>query len=217
MLLISVLALVALAKGVQAQDAMTFRLGSTGQCAGPCPEVITAEGEIADRTPGDFVNFVRGNSPGGNPNAVIFINSPGGKVVAAMELGKIFRRMGVSAVVGRPEPRLDGGPIRFSGASCFSACVYALMGAKTRVIPRQSRVGLHRMFAYESGADSGDVAGDRRRRFDDGRVAGVLERYSAMMGVSPGLVHAAEHGSFDGLRILTPSEIAKWRLGSPKL
>ena len=38
---------------------------------------------------------------------------------------------------------------------CYSACVYALMGAATRVAPPQSRVGIHRMGRErEAGAGS---------------------------------------------------------------
>lgn len=215
MLFLYVLGLLAFTEAVQAAETMTFRLASTGKCGVSCPKVIAAEGEITDRTPRDFVDFVYGNLPGRHLDALVLIDSPGGKVVAAMELGKVFRRIGVAAMVARAEPPFDSGPIRFSGGSCFSACVYALMGAKKRVVPRQSKVGLHRMFAYESGADPADFTGERRRRFDNGKMAGVLQRYAAMMGVSPNLVDAAEHGSFDTARVLTPTEIAKWRLSSP--
>jgi hypothetical protein len=216
MIFIIVLGVLPLAGEVHGEEAMTFRFASTGTCAAPCSKVIAAEGEITDRTPQDFLDFIHGNSLGSNSDAIIFINSPGGKVVAAMELGKIFRRTGIAAAVARAEIRSDNRPIRIAGGSCFSACVYALMGAKTRVIPRQSRVGLHRMFAYESGLDFAESTGSRRRRLDDGKVAGALKRYSGMMGISPDLVHAAEHGSPDTLRILSPTEISKWRLSSPK-
>ena len=36
-----------------------------------------------------------------------------------------------------------------TGGGCYSACVYALMGAEKRVIPHGSKVGIHRMFTYE--------------------------------------------------------------------
>ncbi len=213
MLLIQVLALLAFAPAAGAEDAMSFRLAASRGCGGgSCPQVIAAEGEITNRTPADFVDFFRQNLSGSSSGVLVLINSPGGKVVAAMELGKAFRRMGAAAMVGR----VDNGGHRFAGGSCFSACVYALMGAKKRIVPRNSKVALHRMFAYESGDPSG-FAGPRQRRFDDGRMAAALQRYAAAMGVSPDLVRAAEHGSSDGPRMLSPMEIAKWRLGAPKL
>lgn len=171
MLFIVVLGLLALARAVHAEEAMTFCLSSTGKCSAPCPKVIAAEGEITDRTPGDFLNFVHRTLPGGNLDAIVVINSPGGKVLAATQLGKLFRRIGVAAMVARAEPRFDNSPIRFGSGSCFLACVYAFMGAKTPIIPRQSKLVLHRMFAYESGGDLADATGERRRRLDDGRMA----------------------------------------------
>ncbi|MFM9152903.1 MAG: hypothetical protein ACKOPC_04745, partial [Methylocystis sp.] len=36
---------------------------------------------------------------------------------------------------------------------CYSACVYALMGGSRRVIPPESRVGVHRMFNYSTNFD----------------------------------------------------------------
>jgi hypothetical protein len=37
------------------------------------------------------------------------------------------------------------------------------------------------------------------------------------MGVSSGLITLAEHTSPDIIHVLTPAEIARWRLGSSKL
>lgn len=215
---LTIVCLLALAGAAAAEEAMTFHLAAIGnphKCGGACPKVIAAEGEIVDATPDAFFDFLGGHRDDGNVHAIVFLNSPGGKVVAAMELGKIFRRAGIAAVVARAEPHVDDGLTHFTGGRCFSACVYALMGAKKRVIPPQSKVGLHRMFAYDSGGDGAASASERRRRYDDGRMAGVLQRYSSTMGINPALVRNAEHGAPDALRILTPTQIAKWRLGSP--
>jgi hypothetical protein len=46
-------------------------------------------------------------------------------------------------------------------------------------------------------------------------MAAMLRRYSNMMGVSPELIAATEQGTSDAIRILTPAEIARWRLASP--
>jgi hypothetical protein len=146
-LFIFIFSLLAVAPAVHA-EAMTFRLGASGHCGAPCPTVIVAEGEITNGTPNDFLDFVRGNL-GSNSYAIVFLNSPGGKVVAAIELGKIFRRRGIAAAVAQADSSFENGRIRFTGAKCYSACVYALMGAKQRIVPRQSTVGLHRMFASE--------------------------------------------------------------------
>lgn len=202
-----------------AQD-MSFRLVSVGdraKCGDTCPVVISAEGEITNETPNAFLSFVEGNVGSNNLHAVVFINSPGGKVVASMELGKILRRIGAAAIVGRVDPGARNGMSEFVAARCLSACVYALMGAKKRVIPPQSLVGIHRMFTYVDAADPDSSMVVRYRRYDNGEMAAVLSRYTGMMGVSPALITMAEHVSSDRIHIMTRAEIAHFRLGSSKL
>lgn len=213
------LALALVPHQARAQD-MSFRLVSVGdraKCGGACPVVIAAEGEITNETPNAFLSFVEGNVGSNNLHAVVFLNSPGGKVVASMELGKILRQIGAAAIVGRVDPGARNGMSEFLSARCLSACVYALMGAKRRVIPPQSLVGIHRMFTYVNAADPDSTTVVRYRRYDNGQMAAVLSRYTGMMGVSPALITMAEHISSDRIHIMTRAEIAHFHLGSSKL
>ncbi len=204
-----------------AQD-MTFRTMSMAgfdSCQKNCPELIVAEGEIADSTPQAFLNFIKQNSGNKNLRSVVFLQSPGGKVAAAMKLGLVLRKTGAAAIVAHVLSQGEGGgDVKgFGSGRCFSACVYALIGAKKRVIPPESRVGIHRMFTLEAGRDpTGDSKGVRKQ-FDDGKVASALADYVAKMGVSRDLVDYAEQVAPDKIHIVTPAEIARWRLGSPKL
>lgn len=196
-------------------DDMSFRLVSLGaHCGGRnCPAVIAAQGQITDQTPSEFLRFVENNVGRADLHAVIFLDSPGGKVVAAMELGRIWRRLGVAAVVGRPDSS-DGG--QFLAARCLSACVYALIGAKKRVVPHGSIVGVHRMFFYEG--EAGPLSDDsaRRRHYDNGGMKALLAHYTSRMGVSPALISEAERISSDDIHILTRAEIARYHLASSK-
>ena len=98
---------------------------------------------IEEDTPQAFVDFAREASLSQKLRSVIFINSPGGNVVASMELGNAFRRLRAAAIVaGFASQGGRSGPV---AGQCLSACVYALMGAFRRVVPSASRVGLHRM------------------------------------------------------------------------
>lgn len=194
---------------------MSFRLVSvdSGRCGAHCPQAIAADGEISDATPGEFIDFVRASARGRNVRSVIFLNSPGGKVVASMELGRIFRKVGAATVVARAVE--DGeGHAHLAAGRCFSACVYALMGGRKRVVPDQSLVGIHRMFALEAGADPAGGGGGARRRYDNGDMRSALARYSASMGVSRDLINHAEHIPPDSIHLLSRSEVARWRLGS---
>jgi hypothetical protein len=223
--LLPVLALLVLACGLALQsgaaraDDMSFQLvslGDNGRCASNCPAVIAAEGQITDRTPGDFMSFVANNVGQADLHAVIFLDSPGGKVVAAMELGRIWRRLGVAAIVGRPDPAQPRSASQFLAARCLSACVYALIGAKKRVIPAGSLVGVHRMFFYEG--EAGPLGDDSaaHRHYDNGGMRAVLSHYTGRMGVSPALITMAEHISSDNLHILSRAEIAQFNLGSAR-
>jgi hypothetical protein len=204
--------IIALACGATAAPAgaeeMSFRQVTLAarQCGGDCPQVVAAEGEIVEDTPDVFARFLRSHVGSEPLRGILLIDSPGGKVIASMGLG-------MAVVVARVAA--EGGPL-VSGR-CYSACVYALMGGRKRVIPRQSRVGVHRMFNYVDGVDpmSGEVL--RERRYADGGMRKALARYSASMGVSRDLIALAERTSPDRVHLLTASEIARWRLGSPNL
>lgn len=204
--------------GVAHADDMGFQLvsvGDPGRCGRNCPAVIAAEGEITDSTPSQFLEFVRENVSQANLHAVVFLNSPGGKVAASMELGRAFRRIGAAVIVAQVDPNSPGRVNSFIGGRCLSACVYALIGARKRVIPPESLVGIHRMFAYVDGVDArGDE--ERYRLYDNGTMRSILSHYTGMMGVSPALITMAEHISSDRIHILTRREISRYRLGSSR-
>ena len=127
-----------------------------------------------------------------------------------MELGKIFRQIGAAVIVGQPASGA------LAGGTCFSACVYALIGGKKRVIPPQSQAGIHRMVAYGGGFDS-QFGGAATMRLDNGTVAAALSRYSAAMGVNPAIIGLAEHIPPGQLHVLSRGEIARWNLAVSRL
>ena len=199
-------------------EEMSFRVVSvsSGGCGANCPQVIAAQGEIGPETPDAFVAFVRENARGGNLHGIVLLDSPGGKVVASMELGQAIRKLGMAVIVARPAADQSRTMALVSGR-CYSACVYALMGGRRRVIPPQSSVGIHRMFNYSTSFDIAEGGLVRERNYDDGGMLQTLSRYAAMMGVSTELVKLAERTSPDKLYVLTGTDIARWRLGSRKL
>ncbi|HMN74206.1 MAG TPA: hypothetical protein PKA55_20275 [Rhodoblastus sp.] len=205
-----------LAFGGPASADMQFSLTTIGgNCGAHCPQAIVADGEITDATPDEFVAFVRANSRAGNVRSVVLLNSPGGKVVASMELGRVFRKVGAATIVARAVSDSEGRS-HLAAGRCFSACVYALMGGRKRVVPAQSLVGIHRMFALEAGADPAGGSGGARRRFDNGDMRDTLARYSQAMGVSRDLINRAESTPTESIHVLSPQEVARWRLGSSR-
>jgi len=180
-------------------------------CRSRCPQVIVAEGQIGNSTPNEFLQFLRENASNQDLHTVVFLNSQGGYVVASMELGHIFRRIGAATVVARVGGSAGRG--RFLTASCLSACVYAFMGGRKRVAPPGSVLGIHRMFANQ---EHTNFFGDSKteRIYDNGSMAVMLMNYSSRMGISRDLIRSAEHISSQSIHLITPGEMARWNLAS---
>jgi len=199
-------------------DDMSFQLvsvGNSARCSGHCPAVITAQGEITDQTPAEFLTFIQDNVGRADLHAVIFLDSPGGKVVASMDLGRIWRRLGVAAVVGRSDPGATSAS-QFLAGRCLSACVYALIGAQKRVVPAGSIVGIHRMFFYDGEAGPLGDGNAGLRHYDNGGMKALLSHYTSRMGVSPELISFAERISSDNIHVLSRAEIARYHLASAR-
>jgi hypothetical protein len=178
---------------------MTFSSTSapTPQCGSRCPSVVIAEGVIEPETPEEFREFALREALSPAHPSLVYLDSPGGNVVASMELGDEFRRLRVTAIVAGL-----AGAGAVSG-QCASACVYALMGAARRFADPSSRVGLHRMsMAPEFGSSE-------ERRFADSRLISIVAGYAARMGVSPSIVRMAEALPPDSVRILTAEEMRR--------
>lgn len=177
--------------------------------------VISATGHISERTPEMFLDFLQKNSRSG-VHAVVFLDSPGGIVLASMEFGTLLRKIGAAAVVAKISSGFLGAKASVTPAKCLSACVYALIGARKRVIPPESEVGIHKMFLTVDGADVTALSTKQDRATASG-LRGLLSSYTGKMGVSPELIARAEKIPSEELHILTRAEIKKWRLGVPNL
>jgi hypothetical protein len=230
--------LLVLSMGAQASAEMTFRVVSPSdpsKCRGPCSSVIQAEGKITNETPRQFVEFTRTQIASGvRLRNIVLIHSPGGAVEGSLNLGAVFRRLGTTVIVARSHqnsgffgalfPQRDGrsGDVIADGsitnAVCTSACVYAVMGGKNRIIPDQSIIGVHRMQAEVSyGFDplQGRLVSERLNGTQ--RQVEILKRYARTMGADARLISLAESIPHDTIRRLTPGEVRQFRLGRAKL
>lgn len=195
----------------------------TAGCAADCPRVMVAEGQITSDTPQKFLQFAREQLARPGLYNVVMINSPGGSVEASIRFGLMLKTLGSAVVVGRPAdaaglPSDSRAGLRAVAGRCVSACVYTLMGARKRVVPAESTVGVHRMSAELNGFD---LTRDRnepvqRRIFAGDREVEWLRRYVAEVGGSQQLISIAETVPPDRLRILSPAEVRKFKLGSQK-
>lgn len=194
---------------------------------GHCPRAMIAEGEITGDAPQRFQRFLQGEMRIPGLHALLFINSPGGNVESALKLGSMLHQAGASAVVGRPA--VENGRIANTAAKrqrpmmnvapgqCASACVYTLMGAKRRVVPQGARLGVHRMSARLVALDPAGGKPENNRIFAGEEEIRALRSYAASVGGSQDLITLAESVPHDRIRVLTETEIRRFRLGQPKL
>jgi hypothetical protein len=125
-----------------------------------------------------------------------------------------FRNIGSAVIVARA---WSGGPAGentfFTAGRCYSACVYALLGAKKRVIPVQSLLGIHRMYTFETVSDA-EGSSEVERVSEPTDLVSKLSDYAAEMGVSRDLITTAEKISPDKIHIVTASELRRWHVGT---
>lgn len=207
---IALVLLLSPASSAWAEDEMTFEAVNYGG-----ESVISATGRISDSTPDMFLNFLQKNNRLG-VHTIVFLDSPGGGVLASMQFGTLLRKIGAAAVVAKISGGYFGAQPSITAAKCVSACVYALIGARKRVIPPESAVGIHKMFLTVDGTDITALS-TKQDRAVASDLRGQLSSYTGKMGVSPELIARAERIPSEELHILTRAEIKKWHLGVPNL
>ena len=196
--------------GSRPAAAMDFELATLsfdGKCKKHCPDVMVATGTMDLGTMNGFVTFAQGAAAKGASN-VLIIDSPGGHLIEGLRLGLMLRRLKTTVFVGRVVER--NGAVFAVNGSCMSACVYALMGGRKRFVTLGSLVGVHReMLPNSTGNDPQSVLRSAQR-FP--KIAAMLVDYSRKMGVDPALIALAEEYGAGGIRMLSPEDIARFRL-----
>jgi hypothetical protein len=135
--------------------------GDSGYCRsdGTCADWISAEGQIFADSPGKLQKLLKRL---GNRKLPILVRSPGGDVAAAMQMGLIIRKNGLSVAVGgsrandcpyadplcKTARAKDGSVTGASysiGAVCLSACPLILAGGVRRIASSWSPIGVHQI------------------------------------------------------------------------
>ncbi len=191
-------------------DAMTFsltRIEGPGFCKPACPLVIVASGQITNSSPQEFVNFLKAVPDISRIRSAVMLNSPGGNVVGALVLGLVWKEMNIAAYVAQPVSDSSGVSRQLRPGRCFSACAYALLGARSRVIPEGSQVGIHRMHVFQAPRDPAEGGFQSPYVFAPNNHVEVLRRYVATVGASPRVVDLAEAVGPESIKILTADEM----------
>lgn len=182
---IAALSLAAATVSGQASAAeMSFRLASHGGTSGET--WIVADGEIVVGTPRQFLKFLQEEEIGKGARYEVYLNSPGGILVAGLEMGRIIRDYGFGTRVARSVPFSWSTPeLPFEGdedGHCFSACAFAFLGGKWRNA-RDRSLGVHQHYTKDALID---VHAKKFSAIDisaQQKVAALLADYIARMGV----------------------------------
>jgi hypothetical protein len=204
-----------------------YTVRGTGGCGAGCDEWIAAEGGFDIGSAQRLRTFMNQFS---GPIPPIYFQSPGGIQEEAIAIGRLMRERGVTAGVGRTLPfgcapgkqgedrcltlKRSGlplaGELRSTGASCSSACVYALLGARVRLVPPDARLGVHasrRVRVYPDGRVT-RLPGDDQTQL--AQATSELKRYVEEMGIDIALIDTAFKTKFSDAYFLTRSEIVQF-------
>jgi hypothetical protein len=100
---------------------------------------------VGDLTLGDEKKFV--NAALSSGNAIVVFQSPGGNLIAGIEIGKAIHLKGFSTFV--PET-----------VQCASACALAWLGGRVRYMSNTARVGFHAVYVDKGGQAAVSSAGN---------------------------------------------------------
>ncbi len=188
-------------------SAMTYRAVpiDDGRCGAACPIAIMATGPIEVDEDARFARFVAGLDRS-RLSRVLVVSSPGGNVAGSLKLGFLLRRVGMHTMVARISPA------GIAPGTCASACVYLFMaGAERRIVPG-SRLAVHA--AKSVGVTQRDIVGSGTidAQVRPGAFEDAMRDYARIMGVSPGIIDLASSIPHETAHVLTPQEIAGFRL-----
>jgi hypothetical protein len=130
--------LVALASMCQAVAAAEFTIFPYAKGL----DAIEVRGDLVVGDEGKFVDAAINSA-----SAVVIFHSPGGNLVAGIEIGKAIRLKGFLTLV--PDSNL-----------CASACALAWLGGRVRLMSQTGRIGFHAAYSKEKGRPSVSSAGN---------------------------------------------------------
>jgi hypothetical protein len=168
-----------------------LRQSAADSCGKQCRGWITASGAITADTPQDFKTFAKGRDLAG---ATLALDSDGGSVHGAIELGRAIRRLGLDTTVGRaiaPSADDTARPKLSPQADCESMCAFVLLAGVHRTVPPEARVMVHQIWLGDRRDDPTAANYSAQDLVLVQRDIGSLAQYTVDMGGSIALLDLA--------------------------
>jgi hypothetical protein len=188
--------------------------GPAERCGNACRIWISAVGIITAGTPRDFEVFAKEKNVRG---ATLVLDSEGGSVLAALELGRAIRHFDMTTTVGKTivlpshdgEARAELSP----NATCESMCPFLLLGGARRYVPPEARVLVHMIWlgAKRENAQEESYSAEELGLVE--RDIGSVARYTVEMGGGIELLERAlEVPPWKPMYALAAEEVRRTRL-----
>jgi len=213
------------ARAAVRENPMVFYLarGEADSCGPGCSEWIAAEGQIIKGTADRMRAFLKRQS---GPKRPIYFYSPGGIASDALTMGRLMHDGGFTAGVAETvaqdcEPaecertKKSGHELRAKfntfAASCASACVYALVGARVREVAPDAVLGIHAAKTKILSKIPKGIHIPPNFYSDFHKKSNrEIARYLVDMGLKPALLEAAEKIPHEDIKVLTRDEIIRY-------
>ncbi|MGQ2909198.1 MAG: hypothetical protein ACT6QU_14735 [Aliihoeflea sp.] len=187
-------------------DEMTFELvGTGGNCSG-C-EWTKAEGRITEDTPAKLREYLDTYGSG-----FFVFNSPGGNLVAGLEMGTMIREADSGTAIGISVAD-DYGYYEFERAPgrCASACAFAFLGGTHREL-QAGELGIHQFYDGVSMSRPDEPIYSALDLSINQIISSLLINYAFEMGVDPRFISKASSVPPSGMHWLTEDEIREWKV-----
>jgi hypothetical protein len=150
------------------------REGPAETCRNRCREWVSAVGQIIATTASDFAVFARSSDLKG---ATIVLDSSGGHALVSLELGREFRRLGVTTTVGHtvnlpPNASGDQRATLSPRGRCASACTEVLLGGIRRNVPDEVQITVHQPWSNSKRDDTAAATYPAREMVELTRLVG---------------------------------------------
>jgi hypothetical protein len=195
--------------------------GSPETCSTTCRPLIAASGMITVETARQFIAFVRDNAlqttRGEAADATVVLESDGGSVLGALELGRAIRRFGFATTVGHVVEHRSSTSLKYgeiSGrADCQSMCSFVLLAGVHRHVPPDAQVLVHQIWLGDRREDAVAANYTAEDLVVVQRDIGAILQYTAEMGGDVELVAISLRvPPWEPMRALTREELRRMKL-----
>lgn len=196
---------------------------SAEPCEPDCREWLAAQGAITNDTLGELRRALASLNGRKVP---LLVYSTGGTVEVAIAMGELVRKSGLDIAVARTvftQRDPARGTIDERSPLCASACTLFLAGGQRRIIPPQSRIGVHQQTIVETETTTVrdyKIVRGRKELVDErtetrtvkqeqatGEIDAKMRRYLDAMGLDRSFLEVTVSTPADTMRYLKPDEL----------